>query len=508
MSSLLKGKLSLVLGCLCTAPLAVSSTVSFSNHTQDCYYCSPNSYYHADLNNDSHEDMAYIVSPSTMVYGAFAVMFSNGNGAFAFPVTYILPNYSRGSDTIGELALGDFNHDGSIDILAFGVNSGNAYLYLNNGKGVFTLSGTFPFAANGSVDSVSATVGDFNRDNNSDVAFIHNGLLNIWLGNGKGGFTPALSESVNGTRLTMGDFDGDGLADLLIYQDVAAISTAYVYYGDGTGHFPNTVTLSLSSGYAAFSAGDVNSDGKMDVLAADPSVAASRVFVFYGDATRKFASRTNIKIGRCTGAYPVQVADLDSNGLNDIIVEEVDCSNPNQTGPMFIDVLTRNPNASYNPDQTIYWAQPGTDGVPHEIDQPPLIINVNGDSRPDLLVQQCVDSYCTGHFDTTLLNTTPGLAPTCNMPATGEGITICLPNTGATVSSPVNFLIAATGPVLMRDAEVWVDGVKRSEQIDGFSYYTFLSSAVILNPGLHHIDVYADGWDQSTVHKTFAITIQ
>ena len=488
--------------------LAVSSTaVSFSYHTQTYDYSSPNSYYHADLNNDSHEDLAYIVPLSTALYGAFDVMFSDGNGAYAFPVTYILPNYSGSSDTVGELALGDFNHDGSIDILAFGVNSGNAYLYLNNGKGVFTLSRTFPFAANGSVDSVSATVGDFNHDNNSDVGFIHNGRLNVWFGDGKGGFTPALSESVNGTRLTMGDFDGDGLADLLIYQDVAAISTAYVYYGDGTGHFPNTVTLSLPSGYAAFSAGDVNSDGKMDVLAADPTVAASRVFVFYGDAARKFASRTNIRIGRCTGAYPVQVADLDSNGLNDLIVEEIDCSNPN-TGPLYIDVLTRNSNRSYNPDQTIYWAQPGTDGVTHEIDQPPLILNVNGDNRPDLLVQQCIDNYCTGHYDTAQLNTTPGLAPACNVPAASGGIRVCEPNTGGPVSSPVHFVIAAAGPVLMRDAEVWVDGVKRSEQIDGFSYYTFLSSALSLNPGLHRIDVFANGWDQSTVHKTFTITIQ
>jgi len=60
----------------------------------------------------------------------------------------------------------------------------------------------------------------------------------------------------------------------------------------------------------------------------------------------------------------------------------------------------------------------------------------------------------------------------------------------------------------MRDAEVWVDGVKRSERIEGLSCYTFLNRALRLNLGLLYIDVLAEGWDQSTVHKSFTLTIR
>jgi hypothetical protein len=51
-----------------------------------------------------------------------------------------------------------------------------------------------------------------------------------------------------------------------------------------------------------------------------------------------------------------------------------------------------------------------------------------------------------------------------------------------------------------------VDSVKRSEQIEGFSYYTFPNSALSLNPALLHLDVLADGWDRSRAHKSFILT--
>jgi hypothetical protein len=504
----------LLLLCLAAPGLAFSS-VSFSNHTQTCDACGDNFTYHADLNNDGHEDLAYIYGLAMGGYPSFVVKFSNGAGSYSSGTFYQTPLYDGSNDSISALALGDFNHDGSIDIVAFTIDSGKAYVYLNNGAGKFTLSGWFQYAqAGGTVGGVSATVGDFNRDGYLDLAFVFDGQLHLWLGNGKGGFTSGLSQNVHGNDVTMGDFDGDGLADLLIYGDPAAISTAYVYYGDGTGHFSDAIALSLPKGYAAFSAGDVNSDGKTDVLATDPTVGSSRIYVFYGDSSRKFASRTNMLVGRCVAAQPVKVADLDGNGFNDLIVEEKDCqsssSGPlNATGgPLYVDVLTRNPDSSYNPDQTLYWPIRAADGGSYEIAQPPVVLNANGDFRPDLLVQECADAYCGSVFDTTQINTTTGLAPTCHPPATSEGIMVCAPYLGGPVNGNIDFLIGAAGPVIMRDVEVWVDGTKRAEQLDGFSYYTHLLQFVILGPGEHRVDVYGAGWDQSTVHKSFTVDVK
>ncbi len=389
-----------------------------------------NGFYHADFNNDGHEDLAYI--DQTIMGtppGTFEVEFSDGPGSdaglYSGPVSYAVPLFQGSTDVIAQLALGDFNHDGSIDIAAFTYESGNVYIFWNDGKGSFTLGPAYSYGpSGGSIGNVTAAVADFNHDQKFDLAFIVDGRLNVWLGDGKGGFTPAPSQSVNGQDLTMGDFDGDGHADLLIYRDPAAISSAYVYYGDGTGAFPQFTTLSLPSGFADFSGGDVNTDGKMDVMAVDPSLSSSHIFVFYGDSSRKFSSRTAITGARCLAGLPAQVADLDGNGQNDLIFTDYDCVNPD-TSPQYVDVRTRNPDSSYNPHQTIYWPYGTIDGSGDTaIDQPPIIWNADGNSTPDILIQACVEAGCSGHWDTTLYNATVENGQTCDPPA-AAGINIC-----------------------------------------------------------------------------------
>ena len=175
-------------------------------------------------------------------YPNSVVKFSNKDGSYSSGTTYQVPLNNGDTDSIAQLAVGDFTHDGNLTIIAFTYDSGNAYLYRNNGQGVLTLQGSFAYApSDGSVDSVSAAVADYNHDGNLDVAVINNGYLHIWLGDGTGSFTAGPTQSVNGTTVAVGDFDGDGKADLLVALDHSAISTAYVYYGDGTGHFPDEV---------------------------------------------------------------------------------------------------------------------------------------------------------------------------------------------------------------------------------------------------------------------------
>jgi len=486
--------------------LALASPVSVSNHTQVCSYCGDNFFYHADLNNDGNEDLVYIAQPPMNAPTSFVIRFSNGDGTYAPAVSYSVPAYTGSFQSIATLALGDFNHDGSVDVVAFAYESGDAYIFLNNGKGALTLGGSFNYNPPLQSNNIAVTVGDFNHDNLDDLAYIESGQLVIKFGDGKGAFTTGPSMQVLGASLMMGDFDGDGAADLLVYGDNASPNNAYVLFGDRTGHFPVTTTLSMPSGFAAFSMGDVNSDGVMDVMAVDTAVSTKQVFIFYGDSSRKFPSRTNLPVGRCLGGNAAQVADMDGNGLNDVIVTESDCAAPNN-GTQWVDVLTRNPNASYNPDQTIYWAQPSPDGNTYSVDMAPVIFHANRDSKPDLLVQQCDDQYCYTHYDTTQLNTTAGAFPACDAPPAASGVNVCTPPS-TPVGSPVRFQIGASLPVIARDIEVWVDGKKLAEQIYGFSGYAYLDRTVSLTPGTHQVGVFGAGWDQSTILKTFTVTVQ
>jgi hypothetical protein len=50
--------------------------------------------------------------------------------------------------------------------------------------------------------------------------------------------------------LSVGDFDGDGHADIL-NQEIDYTTSAEVLYGDGVGHFTASPTLNEESGFAA-----------------------------------------------------------------------------------------------------------------------------------------------------------------------------------------------------------------------------------------------------------------
>jgi len=491
--------------------LAFGSNVTFSNHTQNSaqnFSGGAAFYQHADMNNnDGREDLVWEYTPEMGGYYQFVVQLSTGDGAYAPPTAYSLPSNAE----IAAITVGDFNHDGSPDVAIFGQDN-NLYLFLNNGRGTLTAGKQSSYSTDTSGDGVTVATGDFNHDSMTDLAFVESGILHIWFGDGKGSFTLGPTMAVNGSNPQIGDFDGDGKADLLL-NDNANHTIAYVLYGDGTGHFPQTTTVTFNTpawaspntDYVDFTVGDANSDGKTDIIATQPGVYTNRVFVYYGDASRQFASNTNMLLGRCvTGS--ATVGDLDGNGLNDLIVPEHDCNNPS-TGTRYIDVLTRNPDSSYNPDQTVYWAQ-ALGGTVYDIPSPAQVIRGNGDTRPDLLVEECADSRCDAYTTTVQLNTTIGNFPTCNAPAAASGINICSPMMDGSVASPVSFQIGASGTVPMRDVEVWVDGTKMAEQVDGFSGYTFLNKNVDLTPGDHQVDVYAAGWDQSLQKKSFTLDVQ
>ena len=483
--------------------VAFSATPSFQNHTQSNssgFGGGAPQFLHADLNGDGHEDLIFGYHPEMGDQDTFAVQLSNGSGGYLAPVSYKLP---ANGQYVNWITLGDFTGDGSIDIVAFG--AAEVYVYANNGKGAFTLKSTTAFGDPGTQSYAVGVAGDFNHNNVTDLAFVVNGQLNVWFGTGNGNFSIGPRTAVLGTYPQLGDFDGDGKADLLL-KDNVNFNTAYVLYGDNKGNFPVTKTLtrgSSTSNVANFTVGDVNSDGRSDVLVVQPSVYKNRVFVYYGNTARTFANTTTVPVGRCiTGS--ATVADLDGNGYNDLIVEEQDCNNTFY-GPTYVDIRTRNSNASYNPDQTIYHSQ-AINGVTYGMPNPPEVLRADLNTKPDLLIEQCADDRCDSYKISTLINTTSGAFPSCSAPSASRGINVCSPT--ASVTSPVPFAVGASGTVPMRDVEVWVDGTKRAVQIDGFSNYTFLNKSVSLNPGTHNVTVFAAGWDQSVVRKSFTVSVK
>jgi VCBS repeat protein len=310
-------RLACVLALGCTLPGVLSaSTVSFSQ----TFVNAPFSAKHADLNNDGREDFV-----DRNGNGGFDVVLSTGDGTYGSPVSYTLPG---GADA-QFFTVGDFNGDGKADLVFLGTD--NAFhLFLNNGSGTFSQSAAFPVSNVISINDVAA--GDFNYDGIMDIAFTNALKLTVWFGNGKSGFTVGPTTPINNTDyLMLGDFDGNGYADLAI-GDRTNYDSVEVLYGDGTGHFPARSFIQTSGGGRyEFSAADVNSDGKMDIIGSQFYPSVHTVSIFYGNAGRTWTKGSTIPLLHCS-ASSAMAEDVNGDGINDLIVGEADCNNNSQEG--------------------------------------------------------------------------------------------------------------------------------------------------------------------------------
>ena len=437
---------------------------------------------HADLNNDGREDFVY----PNYTTGAFEVVLSTGDGAYGAPMPYTIPG---GADT-NSIAIGDFNSDGKADLAISG--SDNAiHLFLNNGSGKFSQKAVFALKGAGSL----INAGDFNHDGIMDLALTGSNVT-VWFGNGKSGFTPgpstAFPAGVGGDYVLLGDFDGDGNADLAFGEFESP--DALVFYGNSTGHFPKSSWIETNLVNVGFAAADVNSDGKMDIIAVQSGSGIKHLTVFYGNAARTWTKSTTVATAHA--AAEATAADVNGDGINDLIVREQGCDTASDD---CLGVLTRNSNGTYGPQQTVFTSA--------ELNTLSVVRAVRN-TKPDILTQSCAQSACSTINSVILLNTTAGSFPSCEAPNAFEGINVCSPAAGGTVASPVSFKVGAAGQVVMRKVEVWADGKKLVEQLNGYSNYTFLSKSLSLSKGSHQVAVFAAGWDNSLQKKAFTLNVK
>jgi hypothetical protein len=190
------------------------------------------------------------------------------------------------------IAVGDFNHDGNLDmtVAATGLTGGPSIAVLL-GKGDGSFLPTVGY--NAGVGPTSIVAADFNHDGNLDLA-VANSLsdyVSVFLGNGDGTFTPGPQ---NPTTLApqavvaVGDFNGDGIPDLIALSRSNPCKCISVFLGNGDGTFQDAIITEPSFDVESIGIGDFNRDGKLDVVTAGNFTV--NVLLGNGDGTFKYGA--------------------------------------------------------------------------------------------------------------------------------------------------------------------------------------------------------------------------
>lgn len=267
-----------------------------------------------DLNGDGIADFALGAPSAGTAAGAVYVVFgvpgglpfpldlNTLDGAKGFRIDGATANSQLGS----ALASGDFNGDGLSDLAIGAPGESAAYLVFGRRTG---------FAAS----------------------------LGVATLNGSNGFKlQGPANASTGDALSLGDVNGDGIADLAVGNGAANLGMGYVLFGHA-GNAPASVLLSGLNGgdgiqlagagnnepnFSVNAAGDVNGDGIGDLLVGSPY--ASMVYVLFGKPAfanavvnltdPQLAARLTGAAGSWFGFAVGGAGDINGDGLRDIVV--------------------------------------------------------------------------------------------------------------------------------------------------------------------------------------------
>jgi Big-like domain-containing protein/VCBS repeat protein/FG-GAP repeat protein len=321
--------------------------------------------------------------------------------------------FNSGGNGVSNLAVADLNGDGKLDVvvantcvsgsLCGGGVAGSIGVLMGNSDGTYQPAAIYYSYAT-VVSSVALT--DVNGDGKPDVLVggtctsgvcATQAVISVLLGNGDGSFRQGgyFASAFGAGGLAVGDLNGDGKADV-----VSAGGSLGVMLGNGDGTFQPQVIYDSGGSYPNdVVIADVNGDGKPDLVVSNQNVALlladGGVSVLLGNGDGTFQTAVSYDAG-AMDSYSVAVADLNGDHHPDIVVTTFYAANAynNDHVDGSVGVLLNNGDGGFGPVVNYYSGGGQTYGV--------AVADLNGDGKLDLLVANAAVGRETGGYDNAL----------------------------------------------------------------------------------------------------------
>ncbi|CAF2141030.1 unnamed protein product [Rotaria magnacalcarata] len=325
----------------------VENYTTDSEETSVGYHSLPRSVGINDLNNDTQLDIV-IANAGTDTVGIF---FGYENGTFQPQITYSTGSRSQPYS----VAVGDFNSDDDIDIVAATYGSNSISILIELGNEAFEKVHLFSL---GSSRPVSVTVADLNNDKFLDIIVVNYGTysIGILLGYGNALFSIQTKYSTGYDSLlysvAVADLNGDNRSDIIIANsganNIAVLvgvhpycivvgdfikdnvsdvivakgdeNNAVILNGSGNGTFVihETYFTGVGSTPVYVLTGDLNNDDRLDFATINKGTEDITVFIRY--LRRMFSNRTRYSTGVASYSVSIDVGDFNNDIVLDIVV--------------------------------------------------------------------------------------------------------------------------------------------------------------------------------------------
>ncbi len=273
-----------------------------------------------DVTGDGLNDVVAVQASLDAVY----VFSQSPSGMLNPPVRYPAPITYLGTFS-GSVDIADMNHDGRLDVVVSLDNAVGVMLQIDSGL----LSGPVAYATAHSSFSNTYKVrtGDFNNDGQSDAVSIDWGTqshdVDVFLQTPGGGLTtPHVYTVIHGgyDDLAVGDVSGDGLFDIVVMSGQSFVPNFGVLIQSQTGSFNPPAYYSLGGNQltSGVGIGDVNHDGRSDVVVSyGGNGPSANIGVFLQDGAGHLGPVFSLPSYDIP--QPVELGDVNLDGRDDVV---------------------------------------------------------------------------------------------------------------------------------------------------------------------------------------------